>query len=320
MKYPLVGLSPMDGVTDAAFRFIVDTYGKPDILYTEFISVKGLQIGRPALMRSLLKHQTTTPTIAQLFGNDPELFYQATFKVLNLGFDGVDINMGCPDQSVFNRGGGAALILKPDLAISIIKSVKKAVNAWGRKKILVSVKTRTGYKTHQTKEWISRLLEAQPDIICLHGRTYAQKYLGKADWEQIELAGELAKNSLTKIFGNGDIKSKQEALEKIKKYKLAGVLIGRAALGNPWIFQNKVPTFEERVKVILDHCHQFTRFFPNGDFKAMRKHLVWYAKGFIGSARVRNSLMKVNNIEEVKSILQTPGFFKIRERNNTFNL
>jgi nifR3 family TIM-barrel protein len=301
----MIGLAPMDGVTDAAFRFIVDTYGKPDILYTEFISIKGLQIGKPAIMRSLLKHQTTTPIVAQLFGNDPELFYQATLKVLKLGFDGVDINMGCPDQSVFNRGGGAALILKPDLAISIVKSVKKAVKDWGRKKMLVSVKTRTGYKTHQTREWIGRLLEGQPDVICIHGRTYAQKYLGKADWEQIALAGELARKTPTKIFGNGDIKSKQEALEKIRKYKLAGVLIGRAALGNPWIFQDKIPTFKEKIKVILDHSYQFTKFFPQGDFKAMRKHLVWYTKGFIGSAQVRNSLMKVNNIEEVESIFSS---------------
>ena len=298
----MIGLAPMDGVTDAAFRFIVDIYGKPDILYTEFISIKGLQIGKPAMMRMLLKHQTKTPIIAQLFGNDPQLFYQAAIKVLNLGFDGVDINMGCPDKSVFNRGGGAALILNPDLAINIVNSVKKAVKDWGIKKIPVSVKTRTGYKTHQTKEWISRLLEAQPDVICVHGRTYEQKYLGKADWEQIAIAAELAKNSQTKIFGNGDIRSRQEALEKIKKYKLAGVLIGRAAQGDPWIFQDIIPTFEERVKVILDHCRQFTKFFPQGDFKAMRKHLAWYAKGFIGSAKVRNSLMKVNNVEDVKTI------------------
>lgn len=299
----MIGLAPMDGVTDAAFRFIVDTYGHPDLLYTEFVSVAGLPFGRSALSRRLLKHQTTTPIIAQLFGADPELFYRATFKVLELGFAGVDINMGCTDRHVFSRGGGAALILQPDLAVKIIGSAKKAVKDWGRKKVPVSVKTRTGFKTHQTKEWISRLLEASPEMICIHGRTYEQKYLGKTDWEQIGLAAKLAKNSATKIFGNGDVKSREEALEKIVRYHLAGVLIGRAALGNPWIFKGETPTLKQRIEVILAHCRQFTRFFPKGDFRAMRKHLGWYAKGFVGSAKVRNSLMKVNNIEEVKSSL-----------------
>ncbi|PIS14128.1 hypothetical protein COT65_00515 [Candidatus Shapirobacteria bacterium CG09_land_8_20_14_0_10_47_13] len=305
MKSPLIGLAPMDGVTDAACRFIMDTYGHPDLLYTEFVSVAGLPFGRPALSRRLLKHKTNTSIIAQLFGNEPELFYKATLKVLELGFAGVDINMGCPDRSVFSRGGGAALILQPALAVAIIGSVKKAVKDWGRQKIPVSVKTRTGYKNHQTKEWLGRLLAAEPAMICLHGRTYAQKYAGKADWEQIGLAAQLAQNSATKIFGNGDIKSRDEALAKAAEYRLAGVLIGRAALGNPWIFQGETPTLEQRIEVILAHCRQFNRFFPQGDFRAMRKHLGWYAKGFAGAAKVRKALMGVNNIEEVKSIFSS---------------
>ena len=303
MKYPAIGLAPMDGVTDAAFRYIVDTYGKPDIIYTEFVSVKGLQIGRPAMMRMLLKHKTSTPIVAQLFGNDPKLFYSASIKVQELGFDGIDINMGCPDSSVFARGGGAALILQPTIAKKIIISVKCAVKDYGKKGLIVSVKTRTGYKVHQTKEWVSQLLQAEPDLICLHGRTYSQKFSGKADWEQIGIAAELAKKSNAKIFGNGDVKNRGEALEKIKQYKLDGVLIGRAALGNPWIFQDKAATQDERIKVTLEHCQKFIEFFPHGDFKAMRKHLTWYTKGFVGSARVRNSLMKVNNINEVREIL-----------------
>ncbi len=304
MKYPIIGLAPMDGVTDAAFRFIADKYGRPDILYTEFVSVKGLEIGRPAMMRMLLKHETKTPIIAQLFGTDPELFYKAALKVIKLGYAGIDINMGCPDQSVFSRGGGAGLILKPDLAAEIIGSVKKAVEKSSRQ-ITVSVKTRTGYKSHQTKEWINKLLGAEPDMICLHGRTYEQRFLGEADWEEIGLAKELAAATKTKILGNGDVKSKAEALVRIKTYNLDGVLIGRAALGNPWIFQDKMPELEERVKVMLEHCEKFNEYFPKGDFKAMRKHLVWYAKGFDGANRFRNELMKVNNIEDVKKILNS---------------
>jgi len=302
----IVGLSPMDGVTDAAFRYIADTYGNPDILYTEFVSVKGLEIGRPAMMRMLLKHKTKTPTIVQLFGNDPKLFIDATKTVIKLGFDGVDINMGCPDNSVTKRGGGAGLIKTPELAVKIIQSVHATIiRIIGTgKRFTLSVKTRTGINKHNTKEWVSQLLQTDLDFICLHGRTLDQRYSGKADWNEIGLAAQLAKNTRTKILGNGDIKSREEGIEKIKKYDLAGVLIGRAALGNPWIFQGIIPTIEERKKVMIEHCQKFSEFFPMGDFKALRKHLAWYAKGFRHSARARDQLMHVNNISDVKKIIQ----------------
>ncbi|MEK7634054.1 MAG: tRNA-dihydrouridine synthase family protein [Patescibacteria group bacterium] len=289
----------MDGITDAPFRYITDIYGKPDIIYTEFISVKGLILGKQSIQRMLLRHKTKTKTVAQFFGCEPEYFYQAAQVALEKGFDGVDINMGCPDKSVFNRGSGAGLILQPKLAKEIILSVKKAV----QNRIPVSVKTRTGYKIPQTKEWISSLLEAEPDVICIHGRTFTQKYSGHADWSQIGIAADLAKKTKTKIFGNGDIKSRDQALQKIKEYNLAGVLIGRAALGNPWIFKGVVPTTQDRFKVLLEHCKKFTEFFPKSDFSIMRKHLAWYVKDFPHAAEVRNELMQVNNIEDVKKIL-----------------
>ncbi len=298
----------MDGVTDAPFRYITDVYGKPDIIYTEFISVKGLILGKPAINRMLLKHKTDTFTVAQFFGTEPEYFYQAALVALEKGFDGVDINMGCPDRSVFNRGGGAGLILQPKLAKEIILSVKKAVKE-GIKKfkikkdITVSVKTRTGYREHKTKEWINNLLEAEPDVICIHARTFAQKYSGLADWSQIGISAEIAKKTKTKIFGNGDIKSRSAALDKIKEYDLAGVLIGRAALGNPWIFKGVIPSTVERFKVLLEHCKKFTEFFPSADLSIMRKHLAWYVKDFYHAAEVRNELMQVNSVDDVKKIL-----------------
>lgn len=308
MNYPIVGLAPMDGVTDAPFRYITDLYGKPDIIYTEFTSVKGLVLGRPAIQRMLLRHKTKTTMIAQFFGTEPEYFYQAAQVALEKGFDGVDINMGCPDKSVFHRGAGAALILQPKLAKEIILAVKKGVKDGVekfniKKYIPVSVKTRTGYKISQIKEWINHLLETKLDVICIHARTFVQKYSGLADWSQIGMATDLAKKTKTKIFGNGDIKSRTEALEKIKEYNLAGVLIGRAALGNPWIFKGIVPTTEERFKVLLEHCKKFTEFFPESDFSIMRKHLAWYIKDFYHAAEVRNQLMQVKNIDEVKKII-----------------
>jgi nifR3 family TIM-barrel protein len=304
----IIGLAPMDGVTDAPFRYITDIYGKPDIIYTEFTSVKGLILGKPAIQRMLMRHKTDTFTVAQFFGNEPEYFYQAALIALEKGYDGVDINMGCPDKSVFHRGAGAALILQPKLAKEIILSVKKAVKEGKeklkiKKHITVSVKTRTGYKVPQTKEWIGHLLEMELDVICIHARTFEQKYSGLADWEQIRIASELARNTKTKIFGNGDIKSRNQALEKIKEYNLAGVLIGRGALGNPWVFKGVIPSTKERFKVLFEHCKKFIEFFPTSDFSIMRKHLAWHVKDFYHAAEVRNQLMQVKSIDDVKKIL-----------------
>jgi tRNA-dihydrouridine synthase B len=216
--------------------------------------------------------------------------------------------MGCPDKSVFHKGAGAALIINPSVAKKIILAVKKGIKD-GKEKyeidrhITASVKTRTGYREPQTKEWISHLLEVEPDVICIHARTFAQKYSGLADWSQIKIASDLSKNSKTKIFGNGDIKSRVDALKKIKEYDLAGVLIGRGALGNPWIFQGKVPTTKERFEVIIEHCKKFIEFFPTANLSIMRKHLGWYAKDFPHASEVRNELMQVNSIDDVKKIL-----------------
>jgi len=298
----------MDGVTDAPFRYITDVIGKPDIIYTEFVSVKGLIIGKPAIQRMLLRHKTKTKMIAQFFGTEPEYFYQSSLVALEKGYDGVDINMGCPDKSVFHKGAGAALIINPSVAKKIILSVKKGIKD-GKEKynieknITVSIKTRTGYKKPQTKEWISNLLEVEPDVICIHARTFAQKYGGLADWTQIGIAAELMENSKTKLFGNGDIKNRVQALERIKEYNLAGVLIGRGALGNPWIFQGKVSTTKERFEVIIEHCKKFMEFFPSANLSIMRKHLGWYAKDFPHASEVRNELMQVNTIDDVKKIL-----------------
>jgi len=256
----------------------------------------------------LLRHKTKTTMIAQFFGTEPEYFYQSSLVALEKGYDGVDINMGCPDKSVFHKGAGAALIINPSVAKKIILSVKKGIKD-GKEKynieknITVSIKTRTGYKKPQTKEWISNLLEVEPDVICIHARTFAQKYGGLADWTQIGIAAELMENSKTKLFGNGDIKNRVQALERIKEYNLAGVLIGRGALGNPWIFQGKVPTTKERFEVIIEHCKKFMEFFPSANLSIMRKHLGWYAKDFPHASEVRNELMQVNTIDDVKKIL-----------------
>ncbi len=304
-KYPVIGLAPVDGVTDVVFRRIVDECSQPDVLYTEFIPVNGLVLGKPAITKMLLRHKTKTPIFAQLLGNDPDNFYKATIIALEAGFDGIDINMGCPDNNIVRKGAGSALILIPPLAQKIIKTVKKAISDWGKKIVPVSVKTRTGFDKSITKEWIKSLLEAEPDIITLHARTFTQKYSGPADWEEIAKAVELTSKTKTKLFGNGDVKNISEAKLNIKNYKVDGILIGRAAFGNPWIFGSHLPTFSEKINIIYRHCELFNHYFPGGDFKSLRKHFVWYVKSLPHSAVLKNKLMKVVSLKEVENILKS---------------
>lgn len=319
----------MDGVTDSPFREIVDNYGHPDILFTEFVPADGIVKGAINILYGLIRHKTKTPIIAQLFGAHPENLYKAAVVAAELGFDGVDINMGCPDKKVIQRGGGAALIKTPKLAQQCIISVKKALQDWFSglelsslhlsddliafinknktkviKKILpLSVKTRLGFDSIITKPWITALIEAGPSMITLHGRTLKELYHGNAHWEEIGKAASLVKQEGITFLGNGDIKSYKEALEKIKLYKCDGVLIGRAALGNPWIFSDKIPNFTERVTVVKHHAKLFLKFRPNLQLVPMRKHLAWYCKGFDKAASVRNSLTKVTTMSDLNTIL-----------------
>ena len=312
IKKPIVGLAPMDGVTDAAMRFITKKHGHavhdgnrdrragyPDVMFTEFVSAEGIRAGAKRLMRDFKFDESERPIVPQLFGKDPDAFYFAAKTVLKLGFDGVDINMGCPARKVANRGEGAGLINTPELALQIIKEVKRAV----KNKIPVSVKTRIGLDKPVTEEWISKLLEAEPAVISLHGRTLKQGYSGLANWEEIGKAAKLCKETETLLLGNGDIDSVAVGKKHLKKYGGDGFLIGRAAFGNPWVF-NKGETLVKKFEVMMEHARKFEECFPEDKFFVMRKHLSWYAKGFDGAKELRGKLVLCNSAEEVEKILK----------------
>jgi len=327
---PIIGQAPMDGVTDAAFRCITDLHGKPDVLFTEFVSVEGVGNGAVRLLDSLITHKTKTPIIGQIYGTEPHHFYTAVIIVASLGFSGIDINMGCPDTSISKRGAGAGLIRTPKLAQEIVKTVQKAQKDWAngitlddialrssirkwvsshqpknnRRSLLpVSVKTRIGFEEITTSEWIPYLLEVQPAAITIHGRTLKQMYTGNANWDEIAKAAEMAKSSDTLILGNGDVHSRKDGLDKIKKYYLDGVLIGRASFGNPWIFTGEEVTNKVKLETALEHCEAFERLTPEGHFLSLRKHLAWYCKNFRNSAQVRDKLMHVTCVADVEEIL-----------------
>jgi len=269
LPQPVIGLAPMDGVTDAAFRSIVVRQGAPDVTLTEFTNVGDICHGRHTLL-SFLYGEGERPVVAQLYGKDPDLFYQAAHVVCELGFDGLDINMGCPSKNVASSGSGAGLIRTPDLAGEIIRATRQGVLDWAngqtlrgsglkaarveliasmnarqkrvappRRVIPVSVKTRLGYDCVIVERWISRLLDERPVVISLHGRTLEQMYRGAADWNAIAHAVQLARGTGTLVFGNGDVQTMQDVVTRVRNTGVHGVLIGRGALGTPWFFRTK---------------------------------------------------------------------------------
>jgi len=331
-----VGLSPMDGVSDHPFRHIQKKYGNPDVMYTEFTCVEGIAHGATRLLKDFMYDETQRPIVGQIYGHTPEDFRTVALIVCQLGFDGVDINMGCPARNVTHLGSGAALIRTPKLAQEIIKAVQDGVEDWyngksvedtqlsdeikasvsesskasthtKREKIPVSVKTRIGFDKPVIQEWISNLLEMQPATIAIHGRMLKQYYGGLADWEKIGEAKKLASSTDTLVIGNGDVKTLEQAKERMSAYGLDGVLIGRASMGNPWVFKGEDGTVEERFKVAIEHAELFEKTFGDHErytFLPMRKHLGWYVKEFYGASEVRQKLVKANNAEEVREILR----------------
>lgn len=349
---PIIALSPMDGVTDPCFRRIVATHGKPDLIVTEFTSVEGILHGAESELGGLLFSETERPIVAQVYGAKPESFFLVAQLVCELGFDGLDINMGCPAKAVSSRGCGAGLIADPPRAKGIIQAARQGIDAWvaggtlpladlhpkigewlarrkeagplppgERRPLPLSVKTRLGINRVVIHEWVSHLLEEKPAAISIHGRTLNQGYRGAADWKAIAEAASIARGSGTLILGNGDLRSLNEAAERIRQSGVDGVLFGRAALGNPWIFRKKSALRDalnrdelkpipdqpasslERVEVALEHAHIFQETRPLSRFAEMRKHLGWYCKGFPGAGLLREKLVRVHNVDEVEALL-----------------
>lgn len=330
----------MDGLTDHPFRHIQKKYGNPAVLYTEFTSVEGVCHGATQLLKDFLFDETQRPIIAQVYGTTPTYFRQTAVLLCQLGFDGIDINMGCPAKNVAHSGAGAALIKTPKLAQEIIQAVKTGIKEWQngmlatdcpdisleiaaeverrhallpdiyqqKRAVGVSVKTRIGFNEPVINEWIPTLLEMEPDAIALHGRTLNQQYSGCASWENIAKAAEIVHQSKTRILGNGDVQSYEQALEKVQIYGVDGVLIGRGALGNPYVFQPEKQDSSNVFKIALEHAQLYEASFSNGErynFLPMRKHLAWYVKAIPNAVEIRTKLVLSSSVEQVAEILKS---------------
>lgn len=263
----------MDGVSDAAFRYITAKYGKPDVITTEFVSVDGIVHAANTLFRDFWFDDIERPILGQIFGIDPKLFYISAQIIAELGFDGVDINMGCPARTVSGRGAGAGLIRTPALALEIIAAVKDGLKDWyenglsfeiggrlldaiidakcrinssmdkGRSLLPVSVKTRIGYDSVEIDKWIPILLESHIANLTVHGRTLKQMYKGEADWQSLKRVGEIVheynrkSKYRTSFIANGDISSPEVAFQRLTQVDADGIYIGRGSYGDPWIFE-----------------------------------------------------------------------------------
>ena len=309
-------LAPMEDLTDTVFREIVAGLADPSwlhILFNEFTSVDGMnhpvgkiRVGERLFVneseRKLLK-QKNIHLVAQIWGKKPELFFKIAREITQeYDFDGLDINMGCPAKKIVKNGGCSALIDQPTLAKEIILATKEATH------LPVSVKTRTGIRTHDTENWIATLMETKPAAVILHGRMQKQQSEGLADWNEIA-KGALIRNQLspeTKFIGNGDVISVAQGIEYAEKYGLDGIMIGRGIFPNPWFFNldKQIPGKSEKLAQLLLHTQLFEKAWSGKkNINILKRFYKIYTTDFPSAARLRNELMEATTYKEVYTII-----------------
>lgn len=327
LNKPFSVLAPMEEVTDAAFRQLILGCAPPDVFFTEFVNVDALNSpGREEAMLRLKYQKQEHPIVAQIWGINPENFEKAARDIKKLGFDGIDINMGCPQKKVVKLGAGAALINNHQLVSQIIAATKRGAGA-----LPVSVKTRIGYKSIGTKEWISYLLHQNLDALTVHARTQKEMSKAPAHYDEfkkiVSLRDEISPSTI--IIGNGDIKNYQDGIKLSKKYKLDGFMVGRGIFkdiycfasgdtvrGNPRTKDRQVSsiqnssheyirTIKDKLELALRHIDIFEKTW--GDKKnpqVSKKYMKIYINGFRGASLLRSKLMQADNIGEMKRTIE----------------
>ncbi len=316
LSRPFFALAPMADVTDSAFRFLIAKIAKPDVFWTEFVSADGLCRapieGKKKLLKDLEFCEIERPIVAQLFGSKPEYIEEASRLCLELGFDGVDINMGCPDKTIEKQGAGAAMIKNPTLAKEIIRSAKRGAKT-DDGGIPVSIKTRVGFNKVEIDSWIPVILEEGISAITVHARTRKEMSKVPAQWEHVkevvEIRNKMQKDlpEKTLIIGNGDVKNIEEGIKRAEETGCDGIMIGRGIFGFPWRFRkdNFVPTIKEKLETMILHTKLFEEKLGSiKNFAVMKKHYKAYVEGFDGAKELRMKLMETENANQVEKIIK----------------
>jgi len=296
-------------------------------MWTEFVSADGLFLGgREALIGCLAFTDVERPIVAQFFTSKPEMMYKATKLAVELGFDGVDINMGCPDKSIEKQGAGAAMIKNPKLAREVIRAAMKGAQS-GKKKLPVSVKTRIGWGKDELGTWLPELLAEKPAVITIHARTRKEMSKVPARWEYVKRAVKIrdALGSETLIFGNGDILDVLDAKKKVEESGADGAMLGRAIFGKPWLFASGRkrsrlestkrrdfegssfvnPDVETKLRIMVEHTKLFEKLLgKHKNFAIMKKHFKAYVNGWNDAKDLRMKLMEAENAKEVETIIK----------------
>jgi tRNA-dihydrouridine synthase B len=294
---PIIGLSPMEGYSDSAFRRVCKLVNPNIVTVTEFTSADGLTHNAPRLKKKLAFNPEEQPVIAQIFGKNTETFIRATKVCEDMGFTGIDINMGCPAKKVVKSEHGVALRKEPDLACKLVDAVASNTN------LPVSVKTRLGWSSAEgLSEFGVALQNAGADMLCIHARTYKEPYNVPAQFKAVY---ELKENVSIPVIINGGITSIEDGLSKLNNCD--GFYIGQTSFGNPWVFSptGAPHSFEEKVPVMLKHTQWLIE--DKGEFvgtREIRKHLLQYVKGFSNAKHFRSKLVHVKNYNDVKAVLE----------------
>ncbi|MBN1685027.1 MAG: tRNA-dihydrouridine synthase [Spirochaetales bacterium] len=309
LKRPFSVLAPMEDVTDTVFRQIIARYAPPDVFFTEFVNVDGMcSGGREAVIHRLRYTDSERPIVAQIWGLRPENFEAAARDIREMGFDGVDVNMGCSVKKVIKTGACARLIENPSLADEILRATMQGAGL-----MPVSVKTRIGYACRKTVEWAGFLLDHNLAALIVHGRIARETYDVHADWDEIRKVVSLRDRMKTSavVIGNGDVTSGEQVRRYADIYGVDGVMIGRGALRNPLVFaagerQITTLTVGEKAAMMREHVtlHRET-WKDRKDFNVLKKYARTYISDFKGATDLRRRLMTATGYEEMLEILES---------------
>lgn len=307
---PFYVLAPMDDMTDTVFRQIIAETSPPDLYFTEFVNVDGLQsIGRSKLLPKLRFTETERPIIAQIWGKNPENYYKTVLDLKAMGYDGVDINMGCPDKAVVKNGCCSALIENRDLAGEIIKAVKEAAGDH----FPTSVKTRVGFTTVDLS-WIEYLLKLKLNMLTIHLRTTKDMSKIPARWELMDEIVKL-KNDISPtilLVGNGDVMTRKQGDKLAKRYNLDGIMIGRGIFEDPYVFASDESPWctmskQQKIELYKKHVKFFAATWQNNERRVvtLNKFCKVYINGFSGAKELREKLMSCKTTDELLHELNT---------------